>query len=157
MLFVSTGKAAIPVPDVSNLTPQAAIAKLNLAGFETINQPPTQESSNIQQGLVTRTDPPANKSVSPDTTITIFESSGPATVTVPPETGKTLAAAKADLLSKGFQVSSNVPTQTVTDPQQDGKVVGMNPNAGTQVAPNTSVTLTIGVFTPPGSTTTTSF
>jgi serine/threonine-protein kinase len=88
-----------------------------------------------------------------DTRINIYVSTGKQKVQVPGEIGKTEADARADLEAKGFTVS----TLNRIDDANVGKVVDQNPNGGTQVDPNTSVVLTIGIpsSTPTSTTSTT--
>jgi beta-lactam-binding protein with PASTA domain len=73
-------------------------------------------------------------------------------VTVPPEGGKTKAAATAALQSLGFIV--DVVYAVTTDKHDVGRVLTESPTRGTSVPKGSTVTLTVGQS--PGGTTTTS-
>ncbi|MCU1467131.1 MAG: Serine/threonine protein kinase [Actinomycetia bacterium] len=151
-ILVSSGPAPVPVPRVKGLTQDEAARQLEQAGFTNLN--PVQEASDtVNTGQVIRTDPPAGQTVPLDTRINIYVSTGKQKVQVPGEIGKTEADARADLEAKGFTVS----TLNRIDDANVGKVVDQNPNGGTQVDPNTSVVLTIGIpsSTPTSTTSTT--
>jgi eukaryotic-like serine/threonine-protein kinase len=147
-IIVSSGPAPVAVPDVKGLSFDQASQALAQQGFTNLS-PPIQETSNtVASGSVTRTDPPAAKPVPIDTRINIYVSTGAPKVTLPSEIGKSEADAKADLISKGFTVS----TLNQVDNANVGKVVAQNPDQGTQVPQNSNVVLTIGIA---GETTTT--
>jgi serine/threonine-protein kinase len=140
-IFVSTGPAPVPVPQVKGLTVDDATRQLEASGFTNLNSPVEESSTSVPAGQVTRTDPPAGKSVPIDTRITIFISRGAPTVSMPSVIGETKAQAKADLEARGFTVS----TLNRLDAANAGRVVDQNPAPGTQVAPNSNVVLTIGI------------
>jgi serine/threonine-protein kinase len=147
-IFVSTGPAPVPVPQVKGLTVDDATRQLEASGFTSINSPVSENSTSVAAGQVTRTDPPAGKSVPLDTRITIYVSRGAPTVGVPSVIGETKAKAKSDLEAAGFTVS----TLNRVDDANVGRVVDQNPAAGSQVPPNSNVVLTIGIAsTPPTS------
>jgi eukaryotic-like serine/threonine-protein kinase len=156
-IIVSSGPAPVAVPDVKGLSFDQASQALEQQGFTNLS-PPIQETSNtVPSGSVSRTDPPAAKPVPVDTRINIYVSTGAQKVTLPSEIGKSEADAKADLISKGFTVS----TLNQVDNANVGKVVGQSPDQGAQVLPNSNVVLTIGIAgetttTGPAGTTTTS-
>jgi eukaryotic-like serine/threonine-protein kinase len=149
-LTVSSGKAQVAVPDVSNQPQADAANTLGQAGLrtKTVSEP----SATVAVGFVTRTDPPANSQVAKDTVVTLYVSSGPEQAVVPNVVGDGEAQARSALESAGFKVSEQV--QTVFTDSDNGKVLDQNPNAGTQAAKGSTVTITIGKK--PGSTSTTS-
>jgi eukaryotic-like serine/threonine-protein kinase len=150
-LLVSTGPEKVAVPDVSGDTLDQARSELTTTGF--FNFAPLQESSTkIPQGQVTRTDPPKGSMVAKNTVIKIYVSTGPTTVTVPQEVGKTEAAATADLEGKGFVVQT---IEQASTPGNAGKVIDQNPSAGTSVEPKSTVVLTIGATAAASTTSTT--
>jgi beta-lactam-binding protein with PASTA domain/tRNA A-37 threonylcarbamoyl transferase component Bud32 len=150
-LIVSTGPEQITVPDVSGDTLDQARSELTLTGF--FNFAPLQEaSSKIPKGQVTRTDPAKGSTVAKNTVIKIYVSTGPTTVTVPQEIGKPEATATADLESQGFVVQT---IEQLSTPGNAGKVIDQNPQAGTAVAPKSTVVLTIGATVPVSTTSTT--
>jgi beta-lactam-binding protein with PASTA domain/tRNA A-37 threonylcarbamoyl transferase component Bud32 len=147
-LLVSAGPARVGVPQVKGLSVDQATQQLEQQGFTNLGSPIQENSATVASGAVTRTDPPAGKAVAVDTRINIYVSSGAQKVTVPSEVGKTESAAKDDLESKGFTVS----TVNQFDDANVGKVVAQNPDQGSQVNPNSNVVLTIGVKSPTTST-----
>jgi serine/threonine-protein kinase len=150
-LLVSTGPEQVVVPDVSGDTLDQARSELTAAGF--FNFAPLQEtSSKIPKGQVTRTDPAKGSKVAKNTVIKIYVSTGPTTVTVPQEVGKTEAAATSDLESQGFVVQT---IEQASTPGNAGKVIDQNPSAGASVAPKSTVVLTIGATVPVTTTSTT--
>ncbi len=148
-LIVSAGPAPVAVPDVSNQSQDQAITTLNSTGFTLVQTIP-QSSDTVPSGNVIRTDPPANTLTPLTTRIKLYVSSGKQTVQVPNEIGQTEAQATQDLLAQNFIVGKVF----VTDPNNVGIVVDMNPAPGTNVAPKSKITLRIGVA--PASTTTSS-
>jgi beta-lactam-binding protein with PASTA domain/tRNA A-37 threonylcarbamoyl transferase component Bud32 len=149
-ILVSTGPAPVPVPKVQGLSVDDATRQLELDGFTNLNTPIREPSDTVPSGSVVRTDPPAGQKVPLDTRINIYVSSGANTVSVPPEVGKTEAAARADLETKGFTVA----TLKKPDDANVGIVVSQSPNDGTQVQPNSQVVLTVGIASSSGSTST---
>jgi serine/threonine-protein kinase len=147
-IFVSTGPAPVPVPQVKGLTVDDATRQLEASGFTNINNPVEESSSSVPAGQVTRTDPAAGKSVPLDTRITIFVSRGAPTVSLPSVIGETKAKAKSDLEAKGFTVT----TLNRIDDANVGRVVDQTPAPGSQVAPNSNVVLYIGVASTPATT-----
>jgi serine/threonine-protein kinase len=79
-------------------------------------------------------------------------STGPSTVTVPQEVGKTKAQAHNELIHKGFVVQTIEQASTAGN---IGKVIDQNPAGGTQVAPGSTIVLTIGASTSSPSTSST--
>jgi eukaryotic-like serine/threonine-protein kinase len=151
-LLVSTGPAPKAIPDVKNLSQDQAGQALIQAGFDPSKLTFVQEvSDTVQEGLATRTDPPANQTVPTDSPIRVFISSGKTKVAVPPEIGRTLDEATFELKAAGFTVS----TLNKVDDNNVGKVIEMSPAAGTKLQPGSNILLTIGVKSPSSSTTTT--
>ena len=150
VLLVSSGPQAVKVPPVKGLSQNDAGTLLTQAGFKTIHQ--ATEASDVPAGNATRTNPPEGSSVSPDTPITLFLSSGPPKVTVPPLNGLSQADAQTALTNAGLTVGS--VTQQVNNALV-GKVVSSNPSSGSSVAKGTPVDLVIGIAGGGGTTTTT--
>jgi serine/threonine-protein kinase len=80
-LVVSSGPAPRQIPDVHNLTPEEAQAKLEALGLKTTTR--EDFSDTIDKGKVVGTSPPAGQSVKRGDTVTIIVSKGPDLVTVP--------------------------------------------------------------------------
>jgi beta-lactam-binding protein with PASTA domain/predicted Ser/Thr protein kinase len=144
-LFVSSGPADRPVPDVVGRTIAEASNLLGQAGF-TVNQT-SEPSSTVEEGLVIRTDP-APETVQPKgATITVVVSSGPAEETVPSVVGLTEANAINTLRSAGF--NPVVVEQSTNDPTEDGRVVDQDPGGNTTATTGSDVTIYVGNFEEP--------
>jgi serine/threonine-protein kinase len=148
-LLVSTGPAGVPIPAVAGETIAKAKKDLIAAGFlvGTVTQ---QASTDQDTGLVISTTPTG--SAPANSTINIAVSSGPQQVTIPSVKGQLEADATSALSGKGLNVEVNPQSLSAGDPNV-GRVISVNPSAGTQVDPQSTVTITVGVA---GSTTTTS-
>jgi serine/threonine-protein kinase len=151
-LTVSSGKVQVTIPDESGKDPTIAANDLGNLGLQI--RPATESSSTVQQGLVTRTDPPAGTQVAKGSTVTIYESTGPAQVTVPSVVGDTPAQATTALQQAGFKVSQS--TGPASTPSGNGTVISQSPNAGTKAARGSTVSIVIGQFTAPSTTPSTS-
>ena len=80
---------SVKIPDVSNLSVDEAIKKLNKSGFVNIAVETIKESSKtIEEGNVIKTTPAAGRSVKTNTAITLYESIGNLEYTVEDYTGK---------------------------------------------------------------------
>jgi serine/threonine-protein kinase len=141
-VFVSSGRAAVTVPNTINMTEGAAralLAQQNLQATST-----QQASSTIGKGLVISSDPGVGASVPPGSTVILTVSAGPATVDIPEVVGLTKADATSTLKALGLKVTS--VTTPVTDPTQDGIVLDSNPVQGDTATVGDTVTLTVGTL-----------
>ncbi|HEX5614231.1 MAG TPA: Stk1 family PASTA domain-containing Ser/Thr kinase [Acidimicrobiia bacterium] len=138
-VFVSNGPPEVRVPNVLNLSRDAAIAQLSDANL--VADPRNEPSDTVPAGNVIRTDPAPNALVREGDTIVVFVSSGPATNEVPNVIGLTQSEAEAAISAAGFT------PRVVTAPStagNAGKVIDQDPDGGTQVAPASTVVLTVG-------------
>lgn len=144
VLTVSSGPAAVSVPALINISQAAATQQLTDLGLQTSV---VQASSTVyRKGRVSAQDPAAGTSVQKGDTVQITVSTGPPPVAVPDVVGKTQASAEAALSNKGLR--DTVQTVPVLDPAQDGIVQASDPPAGEQVAPGTTVVISVGKFGP---------
>jgi serine/threonine-protein kinase len=143
-LTVSAGLAQVTIPDEGGKDPTTAANDLGNLGLKT--RLAFEPSDTVPQGSVTRTDPPANTPVPKGSTVTIYESTGPAQAPVPSVVGQNLPQATTTLEQAGFRVSSSQAATTI--PTQDGAVISQSPNAGTQVPRGSTVIVVVGRFTP---------
>jgi serine/threonine-protein kinase len=139
-LEVSNGPGSAEVPDVTGRTPEEAANVLGRAGFETTFA--EERSDDVEEGTVARTDPPAGTDLAKGETVTVYVSSGSASVTVPNVVGMTEAEAVATLQDAGFRVMR--VSQTVASPANDGKVIDQSPEPGDQAESGATVTITVG-------------
>ncbi|MCK9894068.1 Stk1 family PASTA domain-containing Ser/Thr kinase [Frankia sp. AgB32] len=142
-LRLSSGPATIPVPDLANLTQDQAnarLAEVNLTPGGTRNA----ASDSVAEGHVIATDPAVNTPAKPKDSILLIISSGPDTPLMPADIiGRTYDAAKAQLEGAGIAgltVQRAVITNSNATPDT---VVGVSPEVGQPVPPNSTVTLTV--------------
>jgi len=130
----------VPVPDVTSMDPDAALAALTQAGFQ-----PTRvdtPSDTVGAGAVIGTDPAVGTPLAKGTAVKLFVSTGPATVTVPNLVGQPRANAEAvlhDQLGFGLTISF-----VNAGPTKKGLVVGQSPSSG-DVPKGSGIALVIGL------------
>ncbi|WEV67407.1 Stk1 family PASTA domain-containing Ser/Thr kinase [Bifidobacterium sp. ESL0769] len=131
MLYVSSGLAK--VPDVTGQQQDQALNQLK--AFTVVVQ--QEASDTVNQGLVTRTDPAAGTSLAQRSNITVYVSSGKPKVNVPnvdTSGNSTVAQVREQLKAAGF----NVNPATGND---ELKVIGISPSAGSQATKGDTITL----------------
>jgi serine/threonine-protein kinase len=138
--FVSSGAGAVSIPMLSGARPDDAIEQLRnrklLAGHRR-----DEASDTIAAGLVVGTDPPAGRSVAPDTDVTLIVSTGRAQKAVPKVLGFRLSKAKKTLEDAGFKVGT---TRTGSSDNYDEEVIiKQDPAADTLAAPGSPVNLVV--------------
>ncbi|MGK2931820.1 MAG: PASTA domain-containing protein [Solirubrobacterales bacterium] len=136
-LVVSAGPGQTEVPDVSGQSQSDAETELEDASFTVTVE--TKPSSEVSSGDAIETDPAAGESAKRGSEVTLFVSSGPSQVGVPPLVGVTFEAAKQRLSAKGLEYSSSGETSD----RPEGEVLTQSPDAGTQVDPGSTVELTV--------------
>lgn len=126
------------VPDVTGTTEAEATQTLLDAGYVAASA--TEPSDTVEAGLVTRSDPSGGSELAEGGTVTIFVSTGPSTIVVPDVVGLPEGDAVAALEAVGLtNTSTTVPDNEV----EVGIVIESNPTAGIEVAPGTSVALSV--------------
>jgi eukaryotic-like serine/threonine-protein kinase len=140
---VSTGPKPISVPYVVGLSFDQASAQLQNAGFAVAR---TNVESDQPKDQVVAQEPTGV--AAPGSTIKLSVSKGPKQSTVPDVTNQDEQSARSTLQSAGFKVT--VVRQEVTDPASNGIVLDQSPAGGTQADHGSTVTITVGHFTPPG-------
>ncbi|MEX1124175.1 MAG: Stk1 family PASTA domain-containing Ser/Thr kinase [Acidimicrobiia bacterium] len=150
-LWISSGPETHVLPELEGQTERDAVSTLQGLGLL-----PTVEdefSDTVGEGLVIRTDPEAGVEVRSGDTILLVVSQGPGPVDVPNLLGQTPDQAEAILGDLGLVINVSNSTQPVVDASQDGLVVDQFPEVGVTVFPGDVVTVTLGKFTPPPTTT----
>ncbi len=137
-LVVSTGAAAIAVPDVVGLTQAAATTAITNAGL-TLGTVTQQASDTVPVGQVISQLPTAGTLVAADSEVNITVSAGPSPVSVPDLIGLTQAAAETAITNLGLAVGTVTEVSNPTVPV--GQVFGQSPPSGTLVAEGTEVDL----------------
>ena len=137
-LLVSSGPASVTVPNVTGQSSATAESTLLAKSF---NVSTNYKHASASQGTVIGESPAAGQSVAKGSTVILTVSSGPSQLTVPNVAGDSLATASNKLGSDGLQVGS-VSYQT-SNSVPSGDVISTSPSSGSQVAPNSSVNLTV--------------
>lgn len=136
---ISTGPEQREIPDVSNLTPAQAMAKLQASGFQKLTQAPSP-SLPQQKDKVIATIPPANQTSAITNPITIVVGTGPGLVPIPDTAGQNVDVAKGNLTTLGFTTILIAP---VDSSRPSGEVIATDPPAGTPTAKDAPVTLKV--------------
>jgi eukaryotic-like serine/threonine-protein kinase len=139
---VSSGPAAVSVPNVIGLPFDQASRELQDAGFSVAR---TDAASEKAKDTVINEEP--SGTAPPGSTITLTVSKGPKSSTIPDVTSQDEQSARDTLQGAGFKVK--VKNQDVTDAGLEGIVLEQSPPGGTQAPPGTTVTITIGRFKNP--------
>jgi serine/threonine-protein kinase len=134
---VSSGPAAVSVPDVIGLQYADAKASLENEGFSVQRR---DVDSDEDAGTVVDQSP--SGSAKPGSTITLSVSKGPTTEEVPDVTNQDEASARSALRAAGFTV--RVQTEDVTDPALEGIVLAQDPTGGEQAEKGAIVLITVG-------------
>ncbi len=139
-VYYNPTAALVTVPNVAGRTLEEAAALLGNEGFEIAE---TSELSDVAEGLVIRTEPPADSRVPQDTVITVVVSGGPDQVAIPPIIiGDPEAEARALLESDQYGLLVTVTTQ-VDEVIPAGTVISTNPPPNTLVDRGSTVELIV--------------
>jgi serine/threonine-protein kinase len=150
---VSKGPKPISVPNVVGMAYESAASVLQGAGFAVARE---DVEDDAPTGTVVAQNPQAETQAARSSTVTLQVSLGPATSTVPDVTSQDEASARDQVTEAGFRV--RVEDQETTDESLDGIVISQEPPGGSEVEPNSIITLFVGRFVaeePPPPTTTT--
>ncbi|HXJ19002.1 MAG TPA: PASTA domain-containing protein [Polyangia bacterium] len=124
--FVSSGPTAVEIPPLAGARPDDAIDQLRNRKLATGHRR-EETSDTIASGLVIATEPPAGRSVAPNTDVTLVISTGRAQKPVPKVVGLSLTKAKKVLEAAGFKV---VTTRAgSSDNYDDGQIIKQEPLA----------------------------
>ena len=138
-ITVGEGPGTVEVPDVANITPVQARGILEEADLRLGSQS-TTPSDSVPEGSIVSQSPKAGSEAEPGSSVAVTISSGPSQVTVPDVTGQDWITAAQNLQTAGLSVNRNVTMVSSNRPENE--VLSTNPEAGTQVPPGTTVTLT---------------
>jgi eukaryotic-like serine/threonine-protein kinase len=147
---VSKGPKPVTVPSVIGNPYDQAAAELQRAGF---NVSRIDVESDQAAGIVVDQDPNGGSSSSKGSTVTLSVSKGPSTSAVPDVSSQDYAIAQTTLEQAGFR--SKIVFEDTEDQTLDGIVISQDPVGGSQQKPNTIVTLFVGRYVAPTTTTTT--
>lgn len=132
---VSQNKA---LQDVSGQSFESAKAALEAAGY--VVQSRNEASDSVATGMVIGTEPAAGSMVPAGYTITLVVSSGSGNISVPSLVNVSAAEAKVALENLGLVMSL---TQGTSDTVPSGSVISQSPEAGSMVAPGSTVNVVI--------------
>ncbi len=125
------------VPNFVGMTEEAAKA---LATEQKLQLTVAYEPSNFTKGIVIRQEPGVNSEVLPNSAVTVIVSSGAAAkIAVPELSGLSEAEAKAKLEALGLKFNAEYANSAT----EEGKVIGQDPAANTEVSAGTTVTVTV--------------
>jgi serine/threonine-protein kinase len=150
-LTVVEEPGAVTIPTgLAGQTPEAVAAALQALNADLVITTQPEASTDVADGLVTRTDPAEGTEVQPGSSVTIFISTGPATVNVPDVTCQSFGSAKHDLTAAGLVPFTSPETRPVNPLCPNGtKVAAQDPSPGTPVPAGTTVTLFPSEAAPP--------
>lgn len=130
---VARTNQSIAIPDVAKLDETAAINKLTQAGLTVSNSSKEIASETIEAGQVVKTDPEIGVEVKKTTPITLYISTGKATVKMLDYENKTLDDAKQTLLNAGFKKKNITTTEEYSSEVEKGKIISQTPDADEEV------------------------
>jgi eukaryotic-like serine/threonine-protein kinase len=142
-ITVSTGPGEAPVPAVEGLPRREAEDRIRDAGFE----PEIERafSEDVDENRVIETSPPEGSSIELGSRVVIRVSRGPEPVAVPDVVGDSEENARSALEGAGLSVET---VDEETDAEDPGTVLEQDPAAGEEVAPGTTVTITVAAEPP---------
>jgi len=145
VLQISSGPEERAVPEVAGRSVAEASNLLGQNGFSAVQT--SEPSSEVPEGRVIRTEPPAGTPQPKGAQITLVVSSGPEKVVVPSVTNLKEADAVAALESKGFTVTTS--DATTVDPALDGRVKSQDPQGNTEASKGSNVSIVVWRYAAP--------
>ncbi len=145
LLTVSSGPGKVTVHDVTGEQVDTARNNLMNQGLQvSVNQVVSQSQS---PGTVLSQSPSGGTTVAKGSSVRLTVAKAPENATVPGVTGMSESAAISAIQAAGFGVQTR--DKTVTRPEQDGKVLGQSPAAGTRQRKGAQVGIVVGRFKAP--------
>ncbi|WP_062077271.1 Stk1 family PASTA domain-containing Ser/Thr kinase [Demequina globuliformis] len=135
-LYVSSGE--VELPDLVGMQEDEARSTLTELGL--IPSIRDVEDDSADEGTVVDQSPGAG-TVDQGSTVELEVAVAPSTVSVPDVTGRSQSEAERELGTLGLQITYGASQYSDSIPQ--GAVISQNPNPGTEVAPDTTVTLVL--------------
>jgi eukaryotic-like serine/threonine-protein kinase len=137
-VIVSRGPPPVVLPDVTGKPVAEATVALQELGFVVAVEPRFDE--NVPKDIALGTEPVAGQKASPESTIKLVVSAGPAPVAVPEVAGKSYEEA-VDILSASRLGASR--RDDFSDSVAPGVVIGTEPGAGKPAARDSAVTVIV--------------
>jgi eukaryotic-like serine/threonine-protein kinase len=148
-VLVSKGPNLVTLDDLTGLSQEVAEAHLERAGL--IANVDTQDADE-PEGQVIAQDPGPGSDLEKGEEVTIIVSTGVGAVTVPDVVGQSEDAARSRLSAAGLDV--DVIVQETDEEGDDERVLQQAPGAGSRLRSGDTVTLVVGKFIEPETTTT---
>jgi beta-lactam-binding protein with PASTA domain/predicted Ser/Thr protein kinase len=145
---VAAGPQPVGVPNVIGQAYDSAASYLQGQGFAVAR---SDVESTQPAGVVVDTDPGPDTLVPPGSSITLKVSKGPKQQQVPSVENLDVDSAKSVLTESGFK--AKVQYQETDDQSLDGVVISQSPASGSNAPPGATVTLTVGKYVAPATTT----
>jgi eukaryotic-like serine/threonine-protein kinase len=120
----------LEMPDLTGSTPDLAQQTLTSLGFTGAISQTEEDSDEVEEGQIIRTEPEGGTEVASNAPITLFVSSGPPQAPVPELSGCDVNAALATLSEAGFTPQQR---ETPSNDVEEGCIVGTDPPAGTEL------------------------
>ena len=140
LLFNMLSPKTIEIPDVANMEPEEAKETLEKAGF-VIGKEREQNSDEVEEGLVIKTDPKAGLTRVEGTKINLIISIGNEEIEMDDYIGQGIDQVTTVLNNMDFK---DIELEYEHSDQPAGTIIGQSPEAGEKVvAEDTTVTLTI--------------
>jgi len=138
--FVSSGSGAITLPVVAGARPDDAADQLR--SRKVLLGPRREEASaTVAAGLVIGTEPPAGRSVSPETAVALVVSTGPAAKPVPKVLGLRVSKARKAIEEAGFKVGST--KYGASNDYDEEVIIKQDPPESSPAAPGSAINLVV--------------
>lgn len=142
LLFVSSGRRQVTVPDVVGQSVADARSSLVSKGFAP--RTTEQESADRKPGTVLSQSPVGGSQTSEGADVSLVVAKAPAQAKVPNVIGQGVDQAIGAVQDAGFKVKPNL--QTVTDQAQNDVVLRQSPAGGGSAKKGSTVTIVVGRF-----------
>jgi len=143
LIPVITGGKEITVPDVSDMSVNDAIKKLQDSGFKVSDEQQEQASSEIEEGKVIKTNPAANSKRTKNTTITLYVSIGDTKIEIEHYLGENYLEIKGKLEALGLQVLIEKKEVDEASEYKDGEIIEQSVESGEKLSVGDTITLFI--------------
>ncbi len=140
IVYLSEGKASDTMPNLIKKTKNDAEKMLNRLDLDLDIRYETEESSDVEEGCVIRTNPEAGKELQRGDRVTLYISSGKKLVEVPYVTGYKENAAVSMLRNNSLVP---VVTRASSDTVPEGDVISQSIDGGSKVEAGTEVTIVV--------------
>ena len=131
--FYYTSQKTYAVADVTNISQQAAIARLQKDGFR-IGKTTEQNSDKVEKGYIIKTDPEAGEKLKKGDTIDLFISIGKKEFAIDDYRGKNIDDVKEELEKAGFKKVTTTPINS--DEIETNEITSQSIQKGLKIVPS---------------------